>query len=88
MVEVMEYPLTKQGVRDLDHPLPASPINVGPQERTVSTLAGAVLAGWGIAQGTTMGLLLAAAGASLAYRGVTGHCSAYAAAGINTAQGR
>ncbi len=86
------YPMTHQGVRDLDQQ-PISPggggrVNVGPHERAASTLAGAVLTGLGTSCGSLTGLLLAAAGGALVYRGVTGHCSAYAAAGINTARGR
>ena len=83
------YPLTHQGVRDLDHPIRRHPgsgrVNVGPVERTVSTLTGAVLAGFGVGNGGTVGLLLAAVGGALAYRGVTGHCPAYGAAGVSTA---
>jgi len=88
MAEVMNYPMTRQGVRDLDNPLPPSQVNVGPNERAASTLGGAVLAGFGLGNGGLVGLLFAVAGGALAYRGVTGHCSAYAAAGINTARQR
>ncbi len=80
------YPLTHQGVRDLDNPIRRSGVNVGPTERTASALGGAVLAGFGMWRGGVAGLLLAAAGGALFYRGVTGHCYAYAAAGINTAR--
>jgi len=86
MAEVMQYPMTHQGLRDLDHPIKPSNINVSQNERIASTLGGALLAGFGLANGGVMGLLLAATGGALAYRGVTGHCSAYAAAGINTAR--
>lgn len=83
---VKDYPMTHQGVRDLDNPLPPSRINVGPDERAASTLSGAVLAGFGLGGGSPAGLLLAVMGGALAYRGFTGHCPAYAAAGINTAR--
>jgi uncharacterized membrane protein len=88
MVGTMNYPMTRQGVRDLDNPIRpnSSGVNVGPDERAASTLAGAVLAGIGLGRGGLVGLLFAAAGGALAYRGVTGHCSAYATAGINTAR--
>jgi uncharacterized membrane protein len=88
MAAVMNYPMTHQGVRDLDNPIRPRPssVNVGPEERAASTVAGAVLAGIGLGRGGLVGLLFAAAGGALAYRGVTGHCSAYAAAGINTAR--
>jgi uncharacterized membrane protein len=88
MAAVMNYPMTHQGVRDLDNPIRprSSGVNVGPEERAASTVGGAVLAGIGLGRGGLVGLLFAAAGGALAYRGVTGHCSAYAAAGINTAR--
>jgi uncharacterized membrane protein len=86
MAAVMDYPMTHQGVRDLDHPRRPNQVNVGPNERALSTLGGAILAGLGLSEGGLCGLLIAATGAALAYRGVTGHCSAYAAAGINTAR--
>ena len=83
---VKQYPMTRQGVRDLDHPVrPASQkVNVGPNERAVSNVGGAMLAGLGVAKGGLCGLALAALGAALIYRGQTGHCSLYAATGVNT----
>jgi len=39
----------------------------------------------GLARRDLVGLLIAGVGGALAYRGATGHCSAYASAGINTA---
>jgi len=86
MTATIDYPLTRQGVRDLDNPLRPSRINVGPTERALSTIGGAMLAGFGLEQGDLCGLFLAATGAALAYRGVTGNCPGYAAAGINTAR--
>jgi hypothetical protein len=38
----------------------------------------------GLSRGSLGGLALAALGGALAYRGVTGHCMAYAALGIDT----
>ena len=85
------YPTTRQGVRDLDHPIPLGPgggvVNVGPGERAASALGGALLAGLGIGKGGILGYGLAAVGACLAYRGYTGHCSAYSAMGVNTNRG-
>jgi uncharacterized membrane protein len=89
MAATMEYPMTRQGVRDLNQPArPAGGgrVNVGPNERAASTLGGAFLAGLGVSRGDLLGLLLAAAGAGLVYRGTTGHCMAYAAAGVSTAR--
>jgi uncharacterized membrane protein len=86
MASAMQFPMTHQGVRDLNNPVrPASKkVNVGPNERMASSLGGAVLAGAGVGQGGLCGLALAALGAALISRGQTGHCSLYAAAGINT----
>lgn len=89
MADATTYPLTRQGVRDLDQPSRSNGnavVNVGPNERSLSTVGGAVLAGFGLTHANGWGLLLAAVGGSLIYRGVTGHCTAYAAAGINTAR--
>jgi uncharacterized membrane protein len=87
MAQAQRYQMTHQGVRDLDRPVrPPSRVNVGPNERAASTVGGAVLAGLGMGRGGLLGLLLAAAGGALVYRGMTGHCSAYAAAGVNTAR--
>ena len=93
MSAVTDYPMTHQGVRNLDRPRRdhqlsnrSQQVNVGQTERTVSTIAGAALTGFGLLRGNFWGLLLAAGGASLIYRGLTGHCSAYSAAGIDTAR--
>ena len=83
---VGHYQMTRQGVRDLNNPIrPSSAkVNVGPNERAFSTVSGALLAGLGVGKGGLCGLALAALGASLIYRGQTGHCSLYAATGVNT----
>lgn len=87
MAEAIHYPLTRQGVRDLDHPIhPNSQVNVGPAERTASLVGGAILAGFGLSRANPWGLLLAAAGGALVYRGVGGRSSAFAAIGRNTAR--
>src|SRR6058998_1696354 len=65
-----------------------SDINVAGVERWASALGGAALAAYGIKQlkdRSPAGAALAAAGGALMYRGATGHCHMYAAAGINTA---
>lgn len=62
-------------------------VNVGRSERIVSALAGGVAAAAGLRMRSVPGLLLAAAGGGLLYRGVTGHCYCYEMLGINTAQG-
>ena len=64
-----------------------SPINVGSTERTVSTAAGAIMALAGLGHRSIGGLVLAAIGGGLIYRGVSGRCPVYRAAGIDTAHG-
>ncbi len=60
-------------------------INVGEAERWLSTVAGAALAAWALGERDRRAGVAAIAGAVLMYRGTTGHCPAYAAAGIDTA---
>jgi uncharacterized membrane protein len=65
-----------------------SSVNVADVERWASAIGGAALTALGIKQLTDRspaGAALAAAGSALMYRGATGHCAVYAAAGINTA---
>jgi len=79
--------MTHQGVRNLDNPRRTNPVNVGPEERAASILGGAFLAGFALGHASAIGSLLGTlAGVALAYRGITGHCSCYAAAGVNTAK--
>ena len=63
------------------------PVNVGSAERMVSLAAGSALALAGLSRGSWRGLILAAAGGSLIYRGATGKCHLYDAFGVNTAEG-
>ena len=60
-------------------------VNVGPSERSLSLLGGGVLLACGLIKGSTGGLAVAALGAGLLYRGLTGHCYLYQAMGENTA---
>jgi len=60
-------------------------VNVGQTERALSAVAGGALAVAGLRMRSLPGLLLAALGGGLVYRGVTGHCRAYEALGVNTA---
>ncbi len=65
-----------------------STINVADVERWASALGGAALTAYGIKQlkdRSPAGAALTAAGGALMFRGATGHCPMYAAAGINTA---
>jgi uncharacterized membrane protein len=58
--------------------------NVGHSERAVSVAAGAILALLGLRRASLPGLLIAAVGGAMIHRGVTGHCYAYDALGIDT----
>lgn len=60
-------------------------VNVGGAERLISALLGGFLALKAAKKG---GLLRTLASGYLVYRGATGHCGVYKAAGINTAEGR
>lgn len=60
-------------------------VNVGSGERLASVVAGATLALWGLRRRSLGGLLVAGAGAALGWRGVTGHCNAYEALGVDRA---
>jgi uncharacterized membrane protein len=56
--------------------------NVGPFERALSAAAGAKMVRAGLARANTAtGKLIALTGAYLTYRGLSGHCSAYASLG-------
>jgi hypothetical protein len=61
-------------------------LNVGMPERIASVGAGAMLALFGMRRGGFTGALVTLTGGSLLMRGVTGHCPAYGALGINTAE--
>ena len=65
----------------------SSRINVGEEERVWSTAGGALLVTFGLKGGSLSGLLLAAAGGYLAYRGLSGYCPVSDSLGRNTAQG-
>lgn len=60
-------------------------VNVGQGERFASMVAGGALALWGLRRRSLGGLILAAAGAALGWRGVTGHCRLYDALGVDHA---
>jgi uncharacterized membrane protein len=60
-------------------------VNVGDKERLLSFLAGGALGLYGLSRFSLGGLVLAAAGGSLIYRGMSGHCSLYQRLGVSTA---
>lgn len=59
--------------------------NVASGERIVSAAAGSILTLLGLGRRDLTGALIAGVGGALIYRGATGHCSLYQAAGINSA---
>src|SRR5688572_10776097 len=61
------------------------PVNVGNGERAVSAAAGAILVVQGLSRLSLPGLLCAGLGGALIMRGLTGHCHAYSALGLDTA---
>ena len=66
---------------------PRRGVNVGDAERTISAVAGGALAVAGLRMRSFPGLLVAALGGGLVYRGLTGHCHAYQSLGVNTSGG-
>ena len=88
---INDYPLTHQGVRNLDQPhrvrgRDPMPVNVGPEERVLSALGGGALTALGLASRGWIGLGLLLAGGSLLVRGATGFCAVNQAIGRNTAR--
>src|SRR4051812_10392250 len=63
-------------------------INIGTTERALSTAIGAILAAAGISRRSVPGLIVAAIGGGLIYRGVSGHCHMQAALGVDRASAR
>jgi uncharacterized membrane protein len=58
-------------------------VNVGNGERAASTIGGAALALYGLSRFSLGGLVLAALGGVLGYRGLSGHCDVYEKLGID-----
>jgi len=64
----------------------AGELNVASAERQASMVGGGLLALYGLTRIFSLkGLAMTAAGGTLFYRGLTGHCPAYSALGIDTA---
>ncbi|GAB3325489.1 SRPBCC family protein [Larkinella ripae] len=66
----------------------SSLINVGEEERVWSTVGGGLLLTYGLKRASVGGILLAAIGGYLAYRGMSGHCPVSETLGRNTAEGQ
>jgi len=67
--------------------LSARAINVGNTERTISTVAGGFVFLYGLSKLSLSTIVAAVAGGALLYRGLTGHCCAYQALDMSTADG-
>jgi uncharacterized membrane protein len=91
-MESMQEALQQAGVVDSEGTpnIQSSGTNVGETERWASAIGGGALAVYGVSRllsgGSLSGAVLALVGGSLIYRGATGHCNIYEAAGINTAE--
>ena len=72
MAEVMNYPMTRQGVRDLDHPIQPNPRNTQTNKRAGSTRGGATHTGFGPVRVGIFGLLLGVLRGFLAYHWIAG----------------
>lgn len=84
MSTTIASPRTRQRPeRQSRQPEPA--INVGDKERLLSLLGGSALGLYGLSRFSLRGLVLAAMGGALAYRGVSGHCSLYQSLDVSTA---
>ncbi|MFN6965111.1 MAG: SRPBCC family protein [Pyrinomonadaceae bacterium] len=75
-----------QSENRLDHFTDLS-INVGTTERVASLIGGGAMLAYGISRGGVLGTALGILGGVLLFRGSTGHCHLYDAAGIDTAHG-
>ena len=76
----------KQGRGLIDFATDTSP-NVNGPERVASALAGGALVGYGLKQGGILGAAMSVIGGEMLFRGATGHCHVYDAAGIDTTDG-
>lgn len=59
--------------------------NVGESERWLSVIAGSAVAAYGLKRRSIPGMVLAAVGGALVWRGASGRCPVYGVAGISTA---
>jgi uncharacterized membrane protein len=59
--------------------------NVSEPERWLSVIFGSALAAYGLKKRSVPGIVLSAIGGAMVWRGATGHCMVYEAAGVTTA---
>lgn len=69
----------------IDNHITESHVNIGSNERWLTAIAGGTLATYGLIRRSPASLMLSALGVYMIARGASGHCLAYAAAGISTA---
>jgi uncharacterized membrane protein len=86
-MEASSRNLFREVARDTQADEQVRSTNVGDDERKVSVAAGAILAGLGVAHRSWPGLLIAAVGGAMIYRGASGHCPVYKAMDIDTTEG-
>jgi uncharacterized membrane protein len=60
--------------------------NISEPERWLSVIFGSALAAYGLKRRSLPGIALSGVGGALVWRGATGHCMVYEAAGISTAE--
>ena len=77
---------TKKGSNSQRCGTPLKDKNVGQVEQLASMLVGGGLLAYGIAPGARFRLISLLAGASLIYRGASGHCELYQRLGVDTAK--
>jgi uncharacterized membrane protein len=69
-----------------EHAQDATKTNLSERERMISSAAGGALTAWGLSRRSLPGLLIAALGGGLMYRGISGRCDLYRQLGISTAE--
>ena len=69
--------------KTIDNHIKETNVNIGSNERWLTAVAGGTLAVYGLIRRSPASLMLSALGVYLVARGASGHCPAYAAAGIN-----
>lgn len=77
--------ISERAQKNRQSPSTAQRQNISQTEQWVSMLAGGGLVLYGLSRGSLWGLVSAAAGASLVYRGWSGHCTTYELLGVCTA---
>lgn len=89
MATVLEKPNPSQAMDRAAHrpqSIFTQRVNLSRAERWASILGGSVAAFLGLSRGKLDGLVLAAMGGGLLYRGLTGHCNVYQALGLSFAE--